>query len=103
MEKKNRVLFLFTVVITVIIVFIATVIKVYNTHIDNLFLVVESEITESAKRCFLESICTGNETTLGFLIEKEYLDRQIHPLTKEYISEDLKIYFDGTNCTLSID
>ena len=101
MEKKNKILLIiFIMLITAIVVI--SVFKVYKRHIDNLYKVVEKKITESAKECFIDQVCTGEETTLGELIKNKYLTTQVNPVTKEDISTDLIITWDGVKATTSI-
>jgi hypothetical protein len=102
MEQRNKKLIWFTVLIAIFIIVIGTVYKVYKNHIEHEYEVVEKKISENAKKCFLEEICTGNETTLGFLISSGYLDKQINPITKEYVDEALVITFDGEKVSVSI-
>jgi len=84
MEKRKMTkayVILFIIGIALLFVIIAAV-KVWQQHIDNLHLVVEKEIKEAAKDCFLKEECQG-EITLQELYDKEYLDIQIDPVTKE--------------------
>ena len=102
MGKRSKNLILFTTIIIFLIVVVASVIKVYTNHIDSLYAVVENKIEENCKKCFLEELCTGKSTTLGELISKGYLESQINPISKEYVSEDLIVNFDGEKCSTSI-
>ena len=102
MEINTKTLSIVLIALIILIVFVSTVVKSYRNHIDNLYEVVESKIEEEAKKCFMEKKCEGTETTLGNLISLGYIDRQINPVTKEYVSEELVITFDGNECTASI-
>ena len=102
MEKRNKFLIAFIGSIILIIIVIATIVKVYTNHIDHLYYVVESKIIESTKKCYLEEVCTGEEVTLKDLIEKDYIDKQIDPKSKEYIDENIKITNDGTTWSVDI-
>jgi len=102
MEKKNKNLLIFIGGLLILIIGIASIIKVYTNHIDSLYMVVEKKISETAKDCFLEGICEGDETTLGFLIRNGYLSTQINPVTKETISENLFIIFKNGRCSVNI-
>lgn len=102
MEINTKTLSIVLIALIILIVFVSTVVKSYRNHIDNLYEVVESKIEEEAKKCFMEKKCEGTETTLGNLISLGYLDKQINPVTKEYVSEELVITFDGNECNTSI-
>ena len=48
--------------------------------------------------------CLEDETiTLGLLIEREYLENQIHPISKEYLNEKIVIECKNYVCTTDID
>ncbi len=102
MEINTKTLSIVLIALIILIVFVSTVVKSYRNHINNLYEVVERKIEEEAKKCFMEEKCEGTETTLGNLISLGYLDKQINPVTKEYVSEDLVITFDGKECITSI-
>lgn len=101
MEKNKKI----TIIISAIIFFIitiASIVKVYNKHIDNLYSVVEKKICENTKDCYSDGICKDDVITLGFLIKNGYLSTQINPITKEDISEDLEIKWNKEECILNI-
>ena len=102
MGKKNKKMIVFTILLFTIIVVVATIIKVYTNHVDNLYKVVEKKIAETTIACFQDEICTGKKTTLGFLIKNGYLKSQVNPITKEYISEDLVIKYKDGKCKFNI-
>lgn len=102
MVKKSKRMIVFILLLFMIIVVIATIVKVYTNHVDNSYKVVEKKISETTKLCFQDKICSGNETTLGFLIKNGYLKSQINPITKEYINEDLIIKYKDGKCTFNI-
>lgn len=86
----------------IILIIVATSIKVYNNHKNGLYRVVDQRIEEAAKKCFIESVC-DEETTLGFLIENKYLDNQVNPITKEFISTDLIVTCKDFECTTYVE
>lgn len=102
MANRTSKLLSLTFFIALSIIIIGSIVKVYTTHRDNLYSVVEKKITETARDCFIDKICEGDETTLGFLMRNGYLAKQINPITKEDINEDLIITWDGTTCTVNI-
>ena len=91
----NRICIVGSIIIIAIMIAIPTYFNVKKNHEDKLVLVTRMEITSAAKKCFLDSICTGNETTLKYLYEKNYLKKQVDPKTKEYIDENNKILFQN--------
>ena len=82
------------IIITLIILFIIGSIKVYQNHVDKLYLVLDNEIKESAKKCFLEENCEG-EITLGDLKNKGYIDVLVDPISKEEISKDKCLKYEN--------
>ena len=99
---RNKNILVITLAIILIVVVVATVVKVYNNHIDSLYTVVEKRIEESARKCFIEEKCSGDKTNLGLLIKEGYITSQVNPVTKEYISEDIIITYDGSFCDVNI-
>ena len=102
MENKSRKLLLFIFILVFIIVGIATTVKVYNKHLDRLYTVIEKRIEEQAKNCFLENICTGDETTIGFLTQKGYLKNEVDPVSKEYFNETIVVKCSNYECNVKL-
>lgn len=102
MVKLSRKLTKFIYFVIVILIVCGTIKKVYENHIDREYLVIEKEIKENAKKCFIEEICTNNETTIKFLISSGYITKQIDPVSKEYIDENTLIKYENNECTLKI-
>ena len=67
------------IIIILIGLFIIGAIKVYQNHVDRLYLVLNNEIKESAKKCFLEKNC-------GVLVD---------PVTKEEVSKDKCLKYEN--------
>ncbi len=82
------------IIITLIILFIIGSIKVYQNHVDKLYLVLDNEIKESAKKCFLDKNCEG-EITIGDLKNKGYIDVLVDPVTKEEVSKDKCLKYEN--------
>lgn len=101
MERNRISWMLFGAII--LVVTIGTAIKVFSNHRSHLLEVSTKRIEEAALKCVLENVCTENKTTLGFLIQNGYLDEQIHPVTKEYISESLEIECKDYVCTTEVE
>ncbi len=100
--KKSKGINILLVICIIIIIVVATCLKVYDNHKNGLFRVVDQRIEEAAKRCFIEGVC-GEETTLGFLIEKGYLENQVHPITKEFVKKELVIICKDYACETSVE
>lgn len=101
MEKKSRNLSVVFLLAILIIVVSATVKKVYDEHNDKLLRVVSQKIAEAAEVCTRDLVC-GEETTLKFLVEKEYIALPVHPISKEYVDENLIIYCKNFDCTTKV-
>lgn len=99
--KKSNIITLSLMAITIGVIVIATSKKVYDTHRANSFKVVEQRIEEAAKKCILDEQCT-DETTISDLIKKKYLSKQVHPVTKEYINENLVVTCQNYLCNIDI-
>lgn len=102
MEQSSKSLILFTFIIIFLVVVICTVKRVYDNHIDAEYTVLEKKLTESAKSCFLDKICEGEETTFGFLVKSGYLTSTVNPVTKEYIQDDLVIKCIDYKCSVNV-
>lgn len=103
MEKKVKIISLSLLAVGIGIIIITTVIKVYDNHKESLLRVSSQKIEEAAKKCTLDEVCTEEKTTLGFLIEKGYLEKQVHPISKEFIDENLEITCVDYTCKTNID
>lgn len=99
---KSRTVSLILILIILLVISIATGIKVYNNHKESLMRVVTQKIEEAGEKCFLEGKCE-EQTSLKVLIEKGYIDRPIHPLTKEFVDENLKINCSDYTCYTKLD
>lgn len=103
MDKNSKIVSICLIVIIVGVIVIATSLKVYDNHKNDLLKVVNQKIEEAAKKCSLEEICTENKTTLAFLIEKGYLEKQVHPISKEFIGGDLEIVCENYACKTNVE
>lgn len=92
-----------TIVVTCLIIIIASLVKIRNNQNEKLIYAMESKIKYYAKRCYLEEKCSG-DITLKDLYEKEYLsDNIVNPVTKEIIDENTLIKFQDNQIILNID
>lgn len=83
----------YIVIVFIIFLFLIGSYKVYDNHIDKLYLVVNNKIREEARRCYLDGNCSG-KITLKELIDKEYIDIVIDPVTKEEMDDSLCIKYE---------
>lgn len=97
-KNKNFTAFIFLITITTIIV--ATAIKVYNSHIDNIYKVLNKKVCESAKKCYLENKCEGKIVKIDELITKKYLNKLVDPKTKEYIDGNIDVIYENNTCSV---
>lgn len=102
MEQRNKNLITFTFTIIFLVIVICTIKKVYDNHIEAEYTVLEKKLTESAKSCFLDKICEGEETTFGFLVKSGYLTSTVNPVTKEYLQDDLVIKCVDYKCSVDV-
>ena len=94
--EKNKMInyYIIALILGVALLFIIVAsYKVRKDHEDNLHLVVEKRIKEAARECFLNEECEG-KITLEDLYEKDYLNVQIDPVSKENMNSDLCIEFE---------
>lgn len=102
MGNKSRV-FSLTILISIIVIIVgATALKVYTNHIETARTIVEKKIEENACDCFRSKICEGDVVQLGFLIQNGYLERPIHPITKEDLPDELLIVMEEDSCKVDI-
>lgn len=102
MGKKSEGFIVFMVVIILVTIFAATGIKVYQSHLDSEYKVIEKKICERARECYLDGKCNGESIILADLIENKYIEPQVNPKTKEYISEYIKIYYKDNSCVVNV-
>lgn len=94
MEKKRINIIIYSLVGFVAVLLIISAYKNLNDHHEKEYLVVHNKIKEAAKNCYLDGKCKG-KITLKDLYDKEYLEIQIDPVTKENMNE--KICIEYTN------
>ena len=103
MENKKNNITLVLLLALVILIAASTTFKVMDRHEEKLLLVARRKIEEAARQCYLENKCTGESTYLGFLIKEGYLEAQVHPISKEFISEELTISCKDFECTTELN
>lgn len=85
--KKIKIFLIALSVFFVVLLFVAGYKNVKDHH-DKEYLVVYNKIKEAAKTCYLKGDCDG-KIKLKDLYDKNYLAKQIDPVTKEDMSEDI--------------
>lgn len=92
---SNFTIIFVTIAILVVVVVTKTTMEINKDREKKLMYALNSKIEYAFKRCRLENRCS-NDITLGMLIENGYLNEQVNPITKEVISEDVRInYVNG--------
>ena len=92
---SNFTIIFVTIAILVVVVVTKTTMEINKDREKKLMYALNSKIEYAFKRCRLENRCS-NDITLGILIENGYLNEQVNPITKEVISEDVRInYVNG--------
>ena len=96
MENKKRFsAFFWFIIACLMVIFIYSTYRAYGIHQERLKRVVNQKIKETAMLCYFEEKCEGR-VTLADLYEKMDLERQVNPITAEYMDEAMCIeYVDG--------
>lgn len=103
MGKKNKILISVLLLAIIGVVVTATANKVYATHIDKEYEVLEKEILEGAKECFLDKKCTGTTTSIADLKSLGYISGDlVDPVTKEEVKPDKIITKSKDTFTISL-
>lgn len=102
MENSKKISIIL-VCVTIVVIVVATIIKVYSNHKENLLRVANQKIAEAGEKCVLDGTCIETAFTLGVLIENGYIDEVVHPLTKEYISDSTIIKCENYRCSSHVD
>lgn len=90
MEKNKFKLYI--PVLVIIFLLIATIYKINKNREDKLYNVLYGKIEYAAKECFLKKECTDT-ITLQDLYDKNYLEIQYDPVTKEILDSKQTIDF----------
>lgn len=84
------------------IISISTYIKYSLINNTEKLEVIRKEVISATKDCVLEGRCTGSYTTLGYLIENNYLDEITSPVTGQTYSHDAVIVIAGNTYSFNI-
>ncbi len=86
--NNNKIVIAIAVVTIVLVISIPSVLLVNKRHKDKLYNSTVLKITEAAKKCVNEEVCTSKKIFIKQLYDGNYLPKTVNPLTNEYISED---------------
>ncbi len=89
----NRICIFGSIIIIALMIFIPTYFNVKKDHEDKLMIATKMRILDASKKCFLENVCKGEETTLKYLYDHNFLQKQFNPVTKEYYDENQVIRY----------
>ena len=93
----NKLIVYVTIIFITLVIGIQSFYKVINKNHDNLYIVTEKLILESAERCYLKNEC-DKKVTLKDLYEKKYLHKQvIDPVKKSLYNENSYVEIDIVN------
>lgn len=97
MEKKKKIDLIFFIIFTIFgILIIFAGYKALNDHHKKEYLVVYNKIKEAARECYLKEDCQ-EKTTLKDLYDKNYLTKQVDPLTKEDMDINICLEYKNKN------
>lgn len=88
-KKLNKVSIIILSIVFIILI-ISTIYKLNKNHEKKLYNVLYSKIEYVSYKCYLEEKCDNN-FKLKDLYDKEYLDIQYDPISKEELDENIKI------------
>ena len=89
-KKKINKISIIILSIVFIILLIITIYKLNKNHEKKLYNVLYSKIEYVSYKCYLEEKC-DKKFKLKDLYDKEYLDIQYDPISKEELDENIKI------------
>ncbi len=85
-NNLNKIIIIITAGIIILLIVIPTIININKIHNDRLLIVMEKRVVESAIKCIKEGNCTSDKILLEELYEKNYLDKETNPVTREYLN-----------------
>lgn len=85
--NQKRIMIGLTIIGLLIIVTLATVIKIKENEINEKYNFIVDNFVFYAKKCVKEEKCTKNTVTIKELYDNEYLSEQINPKTKNSFNE----------------
>lgn len=82
-------------IVAILLVVIPTFYVVKKEYNDNLWLVTNKKVIETANRCRNEDKCLDNKVTINILKENGYLDLVVNPITKEVLNPESYVDLDS--------
>lgn len=95
----NKLFVIVTILVACVVIVLPITKNIKETHNDKMIKVTENKIKEAAKKCYLDNVC-NNETTLGTLYQKKYIEKQSNPVTKKYYDESSVIKLEDKKVVL---
>lgn len=86
--NTNKIIIYISIITFIFVITVPSVISVNKKHKDDLYKSITLKIEESAKKCSIQKKCLNKKIFLKELYDYKYIDKQINPYTKKYISED---------------
>lgn len=84
----NKKVIILTIFVTLGIIIVPTLYKIYSTHQEQLIVVVKKEFYYQAKKCYDASLC-NKKVSLKDLYDNNYFETKLtNPITKKYYEED---------------
>lgn len=96
----NRICVIGSIIIIAVMIALPTYKNVKKDHEDKLLIATKMRITSASKKCFLDNVCTGQSTSLKFLYDHGYIEKQYNPVTKEYYDENYIIKYEDKKIVL---
>ncbi len=85
---QNKHILSITIVIILIMILVPVIYSVTKEYEKNIINVTEKRIIEAAINCYKEDKCTESQITLSKLYENNYLEKEVHPITKKVYSDE---------------
>ncbi len=99
---KNKLVLSFTILASILMIFVPTVIKIAEDHDEKLMLVATKKLIESAESCYYDGVCTSNQMTLSQLLRTGYLKSNVvNPKTKTYFDDDLLFVYEENHVRIA--
>lgn len=95
--NRNKFIINVTVIGIVLIILIPTIYTIIKKHNDRMLRVTYNRIEEAAEKCAKEEKCGDEKITLKELYDKNYLEKESNPITKEYYNENSYVKKDKEN------
>lgn len=94
-KKVDTIINIVAIIVAILIILIPTTLKIIKTNRDRLHLVTNKRIIEAYQSCVKRYVCDDEKTTLNYLMENGFLQKEINPVTKEYYNLDSYVIKDN--------